>query len=74
MGVVGRVLSQGSLSAALASDEALSSEAAEEKKVIEMFEKQATATSLEKPKQAANGKLVLSEEKAVGHVGWSTGE
>ncbi|KAH9848044.1 P-loop containing nucleoside triphosphate hydrolase protein [Lenzites betulinus] len=73
MGSDGRILSQGSLSSALARDSKLLKEVEEEREEIE---KANTEVDAEKPVEVAevkqtDGKLVVAEEMEDGHVGWS---
>lgn len=65
----GRVISQGSLSSALAKDKKLSAAAAKEAEQLEKAEEEVTDPKQDTDK--GNGKLVVSEEIAEGHVGWS---
>ncbi|TCD68834.1 hypothetical protein EIP91_009701 [Steccherinum ochraceum] len=73
MGSNGRILSQGSLSSALAKDKKLSKELKEETKQIEKIEHEVdpvepTAPEASKP---TDGKLIVAEEISEGHVGWA---
>ena len=76
LGSDGRIRSQGSVSDALAKDNALRKELKEEKEAIEKAqhgmeaaEDPAEEVQGEAAKQAA-GKLIIAEEMAEGHVGW----
>ncbi|KAH8086658.1 multidrug resistance-associated ABC transporter [Cristinia sonorae] len=70
----GRIASQGSLSNALAMDKKLQSELNKERQILEKEEQVAeqhkdlpTADVNAKP----SGKLIVEEEVAIGHIGWS---
>ncbi|KAI0076666.1 multidrug resistance-associated ABC transporter [Panus rudis PR-1116 ss-1] len=71
MGPDGRILSQGTLSNALAKDKTLSAELAQDKKAIEKDEERSKDAdpAQNKPKDG-KGKLIVEEEVEVGHVGW----
>ncbi|KAI0076652.1 P-loop containing nucleoside triphosphate hydrolase protein [Panus rudis PR-1116 ss-1] len=72
MGPDGRILSQGTLSNALAKDKTLSAELAQEQKAIEKDDeklKVAPEPAQAKPKDG-KGKLIVEEEVALGHVTW----
>ncbi|TCD61578.1 hypothetical protein EIP91_008233 [Steccherinum ochraceum] len=73
LGTDGRVLSQGTLDSALARDRKLESEVNKEREASEKEEqtvKPIVAEGVDAPKKP-NGLLVVVEEIAVGHVGWS---
>ncbi|CCM00579.1 uncharacterized protein FIBRA_02614 [Fibroporia radiculosa] len=69
MGTDGRIHSQGSLSKALEDDKLLSTEFAEQRKEELKVDIDAEQPAQEKP---SAGKLIVAEEIAEGHVGWST--
>ncbi|THH29810.1 hypothetical protein EUX98_g4362 [Antrodiella citrinella] len=70
LGADGRVVSQGSLSSALAKDKKLESEVNKERQAIELeeqvIEEVTTGEAVTKPK----GQLIVEEEVALGHIGW----
>ncbi|VDC01967.1 unnamed protein product [Peniophora sp. CBMAI 1063] len=69
----GQVISQGSVSEALAKDETLAHDAEEEAQIIEKDEAvvdMGTPAAPAKPK--SGGKLIVAEEVAEGHVSWSS--
>ena len=71
MGSNGRIASQGSLAKVLASDSSLSAKLAEESKEIEKVEEQIDEAKPDEPaKTGGDGKLVVEEEIAVGHIGF----
>jgi hypothetical protein len=72
LGLDGRVVSQGTVSEALAKDHKLLQEVAEMNEVIEKAEGTVDAAEPEKEdkKAKAKAKLVVAEEIALGHVGW----
>ncbi|KAH8086646.1 hypothetical protein BXZ70DRAFT_549376 [Cristinia sonorae] len=72
MGSNGRILSQGSLSKALAKDKKLSAELKEETKQIEKAEHEIDPVETEpvEASKKADGKLIVAEEISEGHVGW----
>ncbi|KAH8086659.1 hypothetical protein BXZ70DRAFT_1067810 [Cristinia sonorae] len=72
----GRVASQGSLSSALAKDKKLQSEHNKERQILEKGDQVAEKpTAGNAPVAEANvkssGKLIVEEEIALGHIGWS---
>jgi ABC-type methionine transport system ATPase subunit len=73
LGTDGRILSQGSLSEALAKDETLAAEIVHETTAIELNANEEAAAdetegdAVAKPQE---GKLIVAEEIAVGRVGW----
>lgn len=71
MGSDGRILSQGSLSNALAKDVKLSEEAADDSRAIEQADEVIDESTKGNPATKSDGKLVMSEEVSEGHVGWS---
>ncbi|PCH35585.1 hypothetical protein WOLCODRAFT_107550 [Wolfiporia cocos MD-104 SS10] len=72
LGTNGRVLSQGTLSNALEHDAKLAAEVADELAAIDRAEEEIDADNEDdKDKEKKpDGKLVVAEEIAVGHVGW----
>lgn len=68
MGSNGRIVSHGSISEAIAKDGKLAAEMAKEQEVLAK-DAQVVDTP-EEPKAKSDGKLVMSEEIAVGHVSW----
>ena len=69
----GRIASQGSLSSVLANDKQLSSEVVEQNEIIEKAEHDIDHQEVieKQPKAAPDGKLIVDEEVAIGHVSWS---
>ncbi len=74
LSVDGGVLSTGSLSSALAKDEKLSAEIAKESKALEKGDSDINMSKPDVDGPKASGKLVVEEEIAVGHVGWTARE
>ena len=77
MGKNGRVSSHGSLSRVLAQDKKLSEEMKTEAEQLAKAEAQVDDQIIEgepaNAKKKADGKLVVAEEIAVGHVSWKAG-
>lgn len=69
----GHIISQGSISEALAKDSKLAEEIKHEEEAVELDENEDTAAEA-KPADEKKGKLVVAEEIAVGHVSWSACE
>ena len=71
----GRVLSQGDLSSALAKDKALQAAVNKERKAIEKDDQVAALDAPQEEPDAnikkLSGQLVVEEEVAMGHMGWS---
>ncbi|TFK78167.1 P-loop containing nucleoside triphosphate hydrolase protein, partial [Polyporus arcularius HHB13444] len=73
IGSDGRILSQGSLSAALSKDSKLLKEVEEEQQVLEKAEQEidpSAETEKATEAQQSTGKLTVAEEVQEGHVGW----
>ncbi|EMD39554.1 hypothetical protein CERSUDRAFT_150095 [Gelatoporia subvermispora B] len=71
MGSDGRIASQGSLAKVLAVDRALSAQLAEGSIEIEKAEERIDESNPdESARKGSDGKLIVDEEIAVGHVGW----
>lgn len=71
----GRIATQGSLARVLEDNYRLSKQMTEESKEIEEVEKEIDAVDLGAADHKSNGgKLILDEEIAEGHVGWSACE
>ncbi|TFK78157.1 P-loop containing nucleoside triphosphate hydrolase protein, partial [Polyporus arcularius HHB13444] len=73
IGSDGRILSQGSLSAALSKDSKLLKEVEEEQQVLEKVEQEidpSAETEKAAEAQQRTGKLTVAEEIQEGHVGW----
>lgn len=68
MGSNGRIVSHGSISEAIAKDDKLAAEMAKEQEVL--AKEAQVVDSPEEPKAKSDGKLVMSEEIAEGHVSW----
>lgn len=66
----GQILSQGSLSKALAKDKKLSKELKAEAKQIEKIEHEVDAVEPAEESKKTDGKLIVAEEIEEGHVGW----
>ncbi|KAJ7813135.1 P-loop containing nucleoside triphosphate hydrolase protein [Mycena olivaceomarginata] len=70
LGLDGRVHSQGSVSDALEQDEQLAEEVTKDQEILELAEKELDPiTALDNPPKK-DGKLVIPEEIAIGHVSW----
>ncbi|OCH87314.1 P-loop containing nucleoside triphosphate hydrolase protein [Obba rivulosa] len=68
----GRIASQGSFANVLTNDARLSTQIMEESKEIEKVEQEIDATHMDtSAKESKDGKLVLEEDIAEGHVSWS---
>lgn len=73
IGSDGRIKSQGTkVSAALKNNPALAAEAKHDKEVIEIAQTELVETETAPPKPSADGKLVIAEEIAEGHVTWKS--
>ncbi|OCH87305.1 multidrug resistance-associated ABC transporter [Obba rivulosa] len=71
MSADGRIASQGSLAKILAVDSNLSAQLAEESKKIEKAEEQVDDEDPDvSARSSSDGKLIVDEEIAVGHIGW----
>ncbi|KAI0068087.1 hypothetical protein BV25DRAFT_1834393 [Artomyces pyxidatus] len=70
LGLDGTVASRGTVSEALAKDEILEAELEEEKEVIEQDSKEIDAEEPDATAKQADGKLILAEEVAEGHISW----
>ncbi len=68
----GRILSQGTLSTALAKDDRLSTELQREIRDEEQDSGEIDSSQEGKEKKSPNGKLIMSEEVSEGHVGWKS--
>lgn len=66
----GRILSQGTVSQALSTDEALAQEEEQEKEIIEKAETEIDPQTEKKP----DGKLIVAENIAEGRVTWAACE
>lgn len=64
----GHIISQGSVSDAIAKDSKLVEEIKHEEEAVELDE--AEDTTADKPVEEKKGKLVVAEEIAHGHVSW----
>ncbi|KAJ7094121.1 P-loop containing nucleoside triphosphate hydrolase protein [Mycena epipterygia] len=71
VGLDGRVRSQGSISDALAKDEVLAKEVSEDRQILEAAEKEIDPLAVDELKKETDGKLIVAEEIALGHVTWS---
>ncbi|KAI0741249.1 P-loop containing nucleoside triphosphate hydrolase protein [Daedaleopsis nitida] len=72
LGSDGRIVSQGSLSSALAKDAALYKELQEEQQELEKVEQEVDSTDpADKAAEKSTGKLVVDEEVEIGRVGWA---
>lgn len=65
----GHIISQGSVSDAIAKDSRLEEEIKHEEEAVELDE--AEEATADKPIEDKKGKLVVAEEIAHGHVSWS---
>jgi hypothetical protein len=71
LGSDGQILSQGSVSDAIAKDKQLKAEIAEEKKAMQKAENEVDPEEdLDVVAEKKDGKLIVAEEIAEGHVGW----
>ena len=70
LGSDGRILSQGSLSTALAKNKKLSAEMKEETDELKKADNDVDVVEPDEPAKKGDGKLVVAEEIAEGHVGW----
>ncbi|KAG2160129.1 uncharacterized protein EDB93DRAFT_1113551 [Suillus bovinus] len=68
MGSNGRIVSHGSISEAIAKDDKLAAEMTKEQEVL--IEDAQVVGTPEEPKAKSDGRLVMSEEIAEGHVSW----
>ncbi|KAI0052513.1 P-loop containing nucleoside triphosphate hydrolase protein [Auriscalpium vulgare] len=68
----GTIASRGSVSEALAKDEILQEELQEELQEIQADDKEIDAESPDEKAKQADGKLILAEEVAEGHVSWES--
>ncbi|KAF9229723.1 P-loop containing nucleoside triphosphate hydrolase protein [Gyrodon lividus] len=71
----GRVVSEGTISEAIATDEKLAAEIAKEQEILKKEEEivdnaEQTTEAKDKAKDRADGKLVMAEEILEGHVSW----
>ncbi|KAF7315751.1 ATP-binding cassette transporter [Mycena indigotica] len=73
LGLDGRILSRGSVSDALANDEALAKEVREEEEQLAAADKEidSQVVATEDLAKKDKGKLIVAEELAIGHVSWS---
>ena len=72
IGSDGRILSQGSLSSALARDSKLLKEVEEEQQELEKADEEVDPDKPEDgPAKQSAGKLVVAEEIETGHLGWN---
>ncbi|OCH93740.1 hypothetical protein OBBRIDRAFT_810929 [Obba rivulosa] len=71
LGTDGRIASVGSLDSALAKNKKLSKEVQEEKEEIKKAENEDKVESDVPARTSSDGKLVVEEEIAMGHVGWA---
>jgi hypothetical protein len=74
LGKDGRVASHDSVSEALKKDRVLAKELAGAARVINDDEKKTDAEGPDDVPKPADGKLILAEEIAEGHVSWDAGE
>ena len=70
LGLDGKVASRGSVSDALAHDNALSKEVAEEVVAIEIADTEIDSEEPDNADKKADGKLTVAEEIHEGHVSW----
>ncbi len=74
LGKDGRIASRGSVSDALKKDKTLAKELAESAHAVKDDEKTIDAEEPDETAKQADGKLILAEEIAEGHVSWDAGE
>lgn len=72
LGLDGRVVSQGSISEALSRDSRLAKAAANDEETLQKSDESVETVPVEKLAEKPTGKLMTNEEKALGHVGWSS--
>src|SRR5437588_2330677 len=70
LGPNGRIVSQGSISEAIAKDVTFAAEVAKDQEVLEKEAEIIDAPEEPKANGKSDGKLVMSEEIAEGHVSW----
>ncbi|KAI0932658.1 hypothetical protein AcW1_000283 [Taiwanofungus camphoratus] len=70
LGTDGRVLSQGSLSKALAKNQKLSKEIVEDRQETEKADQEIDQPEMNPEAKKGDGKLIMEEEVSVGHIGW----
>ncbi|KAJ6489479.1 hypothetical protein C8R47DRAFT_1177182 [Mycena vitilis] len=70
LGLDGRVRSQGSVADALENDEQLAKEVVKEQETLEAAEKEIDSEPAAKEPAKKDGKLIIPEEIALGHVSW----
>ncbi|KAJ7680686.1 hypothetical protein DFH06DRAFT_1163946 [Mycena polygramma] len=70
LGLDGRVRSQGSVADALESDEQLAKEVVKEQETLEAAEKEIDSEPATEEPAKKDGKLIIPEEIALGHVSW----
>lgn len=73
LGVDGRIASRGSVSDALAKDKKLAKKLVEGARAIKEDEKRIDPEEPNATAKQADGKLILAEEVAEGHVSWDAG-
>ena len=74
LGQDGQIASRGSVSDALKKDKKLAKELAEGARAIKDDEKKIDAEEPDETARPVDGKLILAEEIAEGHVSWDAGE
>ena len=74
LGRDGRIASRGTVSDALKKDKTLAKELAEAARAIKDDEKKIDAEEPDEVAKPTDGKLILAEEIAEGHVSWDAGE
>ncbi|KAH8986104.1 hypothetical protein EDB92DRAFT_1818416 [Lactarius akahatsu] len=74
LGKDGRIASRGSVSDAIKKDKTLAKELAEDTRVIKDDENKIDSQEPDETVKQADGKLILAEEIAEGHVSWDAGE
>ncbi|KAJ6585523.1 multidrug resistance-associated ABC transporter [Mycena capillaripes] len=70
LGLDGRVRSQGSISDALEEDEQLAKQVSKEQEILEAAEKDINSTLVGEELKKKDGKLMVAEEIALGHISW----
>ncbi len=74
LGKDGQIASRGSVSDVLKEDKALAKDLADGVRAIKDDEKKIDAEEPDETAKSADGKLILAEEVAEGHVSWDAGE
>lgn len=74
LGTDGRVASQGSVAEAMANDKEMQAEAEESEEALKKADQEEATEMKGEETKKSDGKLVVAEEIAEGHVSWAAGE